>query len=118
MGIFNEHSSKSSDTISSGVQGQQGPPGPQGIGFKLDSNNNYDMQNKKLINVKPGTDNHDVVTKNQIALLDSASPGIVVNDKAVIYSDTGSVHAHNLYLKDAPDDGLSNELRILTSVIQ
>ena len=113
MGIFNENST-SSDTISSGVQGQQGPPGPQGIGFKLDSNNNYDMQNKKLINVKPGTDNHDVVTKNQIALLDSASPGIVVNDKAVIYSDTGSVHTQNLYLKDAPDDGLSNELRILT----
>ena len=37
-----------------------------------------------------------------------------MNDKAVIYSGTGSVHAQNLYLKDAPDDGLSNELRILT----
>ena len=72
------------------------------------------MQNKKLINVKPGTNNDDVVTKNEIALLNSASPGIVVNDKAVIYSDTGSVHAQNLYLKDAPYDGLSNELRILT----
>ena len=113
MGIFNEHST-SSDTISSGVQGQQGPPGPQGIGFKLDSNNNYDMQNKKLINVKPGTDANDVVIKSQIQLLDSASPGIVVNDKAVIYSSSGSVHAQSLYLKDAPDDGLSNELRILT----
>ena len=113
MGIFNEHST-SSDTISSGVQGQQGPPGPQGIGFKIDSNNNYDMQNKKLVNVKPGADNDEVVTKNQIALLDSVSPGIVVNDKAVIYSGTGSVNAQNLYLKDAPDDGLSKELRILT----
>ena len=55
-----------------------------------------------------------MVIKSQIQLLDSASPGTVVNDKAVIYSDSGSVHAQNLYLKDAPEDGLSNEIRILT----
>ena len=97
-----------------GEKGDKGDKGDTGNGYKLTSDGNYDMQNKKLINVKPGTNNDDVVTKNQIALLNSASPGIVVNDKAVIYSDTGSVHAQNLYLKDAPDDGLSNELRILT----
>ena len=111
MGIFNEHSSSSSDTISSRVQG---PPGPPGIGFKLDANNNFNLENKKLVNVGQGTNNNDVVIKSQIQLLDSASPGNVVNDKVVVYSSSGSVHAQNMYLKDAPDDGLSNELRILT----
>ena len=114
MGIFNEQAASTSDTTSAGVQGPQGPPGPPGVGFKLDANNNVNLENKKLVNVKPGTGDNDVVTKSQIQLLDSASPGTVVNDKAVIYSDTGSVHAKNLYLKDAPEDGLSNELRILT----
>ena len=94
--------------------GQIGPRGLPGVGFNLDSNNDYDMQNKKIVNVKQGTNNDDVVTKSQIQLLDGARPSYVVNDKAVIYSDTGSVHAQNLYLKDVPEDGLSNELRILT----
>ena len=73
---------------------------------------------KKLVNVQEGSDGNDVVIKNQLDtktnLLQGVSPGTVVNDKAVIYSDTGSVHAQNLYLKDAPEDGLSNEIRILT----
>ena len=30
----------------------RGARGSPGIGFKLDSNNDYDMQNKKLVNVK------------------------------------------------------------------
>ena len=49
MGLFNEHSSTQSDDTKAGVQGKQGPPG---IGFKLDQNGNYDIQNKKLTNVK------------------------------------------------------------------
>ena len=40
--------------------------GLPGIGFRLDSNNNYDMQNKKLVNVKTGENNQDVVTKKTI----------------------------------------------------
>ena len=115
MGIFNDYSSSSSSSSSSsGVQGPQGPQGPPGIGFKINSDNNYDMENKKLTNVNPGTNNNDVVVKAQIQSIEGSSPGAVVNDKAVIYSGTGSVHAQSLYLKDAPDDGLSNELRILT----
>ena len=35
--------------------GQIGPRGLPGIGFNLDSNNDYDMQNKKIVNVKNGT---------------------------------------------------------------
>ena len=45
---------------------------------------------KKLVNVKQGTGRNDVVTKSQIQLLDSARPGYVTNNKAVIYSSTGA----------------------------
>ena len=48
------------------VLGKIGLRGLPGIGFKLDSNNDYDMQNKKLVNVKQGTNNNDVVTKSQL----------------------------------------------------
>ena len=40
MGIFNEQASSTS-TTSSGLRGLQG------IGFKLNSDGNYDMENKK-----------------------------------------------------------------------
>ena len=105
MGIFNEHSSTSSDTSSSGVPGPPGPRGPsgptgpqgprgvqgpsgargpagvqgtpgvrgvqgpsgaQGVGFKLNSDGNYDMENKKLTNVKNGDSDNDVMVKSQI----------------------------------------------------
>ena len=90
--------------------GQRGLPG---IGFKLDGNNNYDIQNKKLVNVGGGTDPTDVVTKSQIQLLDN-TPGNVQVDKAVIYSDTGSIHTNSMYLQDTPDGvGNFNSVRLL-----
>ena len=90
--------------------GQRGLPG---IGFKLDGNNNYDIQNKKLVNVGGGTDPNDVVTKSQIQLLDN-TPGNVQADKAVIYSDTGSIHTDSMYLQDTPDGaGNFNSVRLL-----
>ena len=46
--------------------GKIGSRGLPGIGFKLDANNDYDMQNKKLVNVKQGTNNNDVVTKSYL----------------------------------------------------
>ena len=56
--------------------GQIGPRGLPGIGFNLDSNNDYDMQNKKLVSVKNGVDGSDAVTKSQLdtktSLLDGA----------------------------------------------
>ena len=77
MGIFNEHSSSSSFTTGGfRTVPLQGAAGPQGIGFKLTPNGNYDIQNKKLVNVKQGADPNDVVTKSQIQLLDNA-PGDV-----------------------------------------
>ena len=110
MGIFNEHSSSSSFT----TVPLQGAAGPQGIGFKLTQNGNYDIQNKKLVNVKQGADPNDVVTKSQIQLLDNA-PGDVRANKAVIYSNSGSFHTNSIYLQDTPDGaGSSNDVRLLT----
>ena len=90
--------------------GQRGLPG---IGFKLDGNNNYDIQNKKLVNVGRGVNSNDAVIKSQIQLLDN-TPGNVRADKAVIYSDTGSIHTDSLYLQDTPDGaGNFNSVRLL-----
>ena len=94
---------------------QRGLPG---IGFKLTDTGDYDMQNKKLVNVKNGANGVDAVNKAQLdyttTLLDGSRAGDVVNDKAVIYSNTGAVHARSLYLLDDPQDGNSNEVRIET----
>ena len=94
---------------------QRGLPG---VGFKLTDMGDYDMQNKKLTNVKPGTDLNDAVNKSQLDattnLLHGSRAGDVVNDKAVIYSNTGAVHANSLYIEDPPDQGNSNEVRIMT----
>ena len=105
MGLFNEHSSTHSDDTKAVVQGKQGPPG---IGFKLDSNTNFNIQNKKLTNVKNGDMDHDVMVKSQIEgyvsnktqYLDGVLPAQVTNNKAVIYSPSGSIHTNDLYLKD------------------
>ena len=62
MGIFNEHSS--SDTAAN--TGERGTVGRPGIGFKLTDTGDYDMQNKKLVNVDEGENNQDVVNKHQL----------------------------------------------------
>ena len=89
-----------------------------GVGFKLTDTGDYDMQNKKLTNVISGTDSNDAVNKSQLDtttnLLHGSCAGDVVNDKAVIYSNTGAVHANSLYIEDPPDQGNSNEVRIMT----
>ena len=94
---------------------QRGFPG---VGFKLTVMGDYDMQNKKLTNVKSGTDSNDAVNKSQLDattnLLHGSRAGDVVNDKAVIYSNTGAVHANSLYIEDPPNQGNSNEVRIMT----
>ena len=99
------------DIHGSGQTGQRGVPG---IGFNLDPNNNFDIQNKKLVNVKNGVNGSDAVTKSQLdtktTLLDGArTNGYIVNNKAV-YSQTGAVHAKSFYLQDQNED----EVRILT----
>ena len=104
MGLFNEHSSTTKTDSSS----TQGIPGPQGIGYKLDQNGNFDIENKKLTNVKNGDMDKDVMIKSQIEgyvsnktqYIDNINPGEVKNNKAAIYSNTGSLHSNSLYLKD------------------
>ena len=84
---------------------QRGLPG---VGFKVDADGNYDIENQKLTNVKNGDMDHDVMVKSQIEgyvdnktqYLDGVNPGQVINNKAVIYSQSGSIHTNDLYLKD------------------
>ena len=94
------------------------PRGLPGVGFKLTVTGDYDMQNKKLTNVKSGTNSNNAVNKSQLDattnLLHGSRAGDVVNDKAVIYSNTGAVHANSLYIEDPPDQGNSNEVQIMT----
>ena len=40
--------------------------GKPGVGFKLTENGDYGMENRKLTNLKPGTDDSDALTKKQI----------------------------------------------------
>ena len=102
-GLLSDQSYKSANKYVQGLQG-----------FKLTDTGDYDMKNKKLTNTKEGTQNNDVVTKSQLdnktALLNSARPSYITNDKSVIYSNTGAVHAKSFYLQDYNED----EVRILT----
>ena len=85
-----------------GLPGPEGPIGPKGNGFKLDANGNYDMENKKLTNVRNGDADKDVMVKLQIEgyvnnktqYLDGVQPAKVTNNKAVIYSNNGSIHSN------------------------
>ena len=80
-------------------QGQIGLRGLPGIGFKLDVNNDYDMQNKKLVNVKQGTNNNDVVTKSQ---LDSEIAKIPSVDTTQFVKKTGATMNGDLILQPQP----------------
>ena len=93
------------DTHGASQGGQRGLPG---IGYKLTSDGDYDIQNKKLTNVKLGDADNDVMVKKQIEnyistktiYLKDVNPGQIVNNKAVIYSNTGSIHTNSLYTND------------------
>ena len=73
--------------------GKIGSRGLPGIGFKLDANNDYDMQNKKLVNVKQGTNNNDVVTKQY---LDSEISKIPSVDTTQFVKKTGATMTGSL----------------------
>ena len=93
------------DNHESNQTGQRGLPG---IGYKLTSDGDYDIENKKLTNVKNGDMPSDVMVKSQIEgyvnnktqYLDGVLPAQVKSNKAVIFSNTGSIHSNSLYLKD------------------
>ena len=77
----------------------RGLRGLPGIGFKLDANNDYDMQNKKLVNVKQGTNNNDVVTKSQ---LDGEIAKIPSSDTTQFVKKTGATMSGDLILQPQP----------------
>ena len=83
--------------------------GSPGIGFKLDDNNDYDMQNKKLVNVKQGTNNNDVVTKSQ---LDSEIAKIPSADTTQFVKKTGATMTGDLILQPQsyPIHGNTNKI--------
>ena len=68
--------------------GKIGSRGLPGIGFKLDANNDYGMQNKKLVNVKQGTNNDDVVTKQYIDSEIAKIPSVDTSKFVAISGDT------------------------------
>ena len=47
-------------------EGLRGPQGFPGVGFELDADGNYDIENKKLTNVATPTATHDAATKKYI----------------------------------------------------
>ena len=108
MSFYNGILNHDDDIHESSQTGERGPQGRPGEGFKLDSQGDYDIQNKKLTNVKNGDADNDVMSKSQIEgyvsdktkFIEGVNPGQIVNDKAVIYSNTGSIHSNALYLKD------------------
>ena len=63
MGISNDNIHNPHTSNTGATQGQRGPPG---VGFKLTSDGNYDVDNKKLTNVATPTTNADAATKKYI----------------------------------------------------
>ena len=63
MGISNDNIHNPHTVNPGATFGQRGPPGP---GFKLTSDGNYDIDNKKLTNVATPTTNADAATKKYI----------------------------------------------------
>ena len=107
MSFYNGILNHDDDSSQSG-QGPRGLRGRDGVGVRFTSDGDYDIQNKKLTNVKNGDADHDAMTKSQIEAyvnnktqyLDGVNAGQVINNKAVIYSPSGSIHTNDLYLKD------------------
>ena len=56
-------------TSQGGKDGKDGKDGLPGVGFKLTSSGDFDLQKKRLTNVAEGTENSDSVTKHQVDTL-------------------------------------------------
>ena len=91
------------------LMNSRGPRGLPGIGFKLDANNDYDMQNKKLVNVKQGTHNNDVVTKSQLDSEIAKIPSVVTSQ---FVKKTGATMTGDLILQPQsyPIHGNTNKI--------
>ena len=61
------------------AKGVAGKPGRPGIGFKLTSDGNYDLENKKMTNVAAATANDEAVTKSQLDQKPDSSSVLLLN---------------------------------------
>ena len=66
MGIFNDNQRNPHTSNTGGQTGLPGKQGPPGVVFKLTTDGNYDIDNKKLTKVAEGTENEDAINKNQM----------------------------------------------------
>ena len=67
--------------------GVAGKPGRPGIGFKLTSSGNYDLENKKLTNVSDATGGNEAVTKSQLDQKPDSSSVLLLNGQNHMTSD-------------------------------
>ena len=67
--------------------GGKGPRGATGAGFKLTSNGNYDLENKKLTNIADATSNYEVVTKSQLDNKPDSTAVLLLNGQNHMTSD-------------------------------
>jgi len=63
------------------TKGAKGPPGRDGIGFKLTDDGNYDIDGKILTNLAEPKDNSDASTKNYVDTKNTQHI-IAINSKA------------------------------------
>ena len=106
MGIFNQQPNSNYTKEKRGITGPQGPPGPAGVGFSLNSDGNYDIKTKKLTNITDGTGDSDVVSKKWIEThVSTNAPDLSLylkKDGSAQLTGNWTVGNHQIYLP-APD---------------
>ena len=110
MGIFNDNIHNTHSTTNVAGRGER----PAGIGFKLNANGNYDIDNKKLTEVAEGTDNSDAITKHQldtglntkVNISDTSLIGNPEARKLVKYLPDEGIIAPKLYIEDEFNDSV------------
>ena len=78
---------KGQNTAGGSVGGIKGPRGATGAGFKLTSDGNYDLENKKLTNVADATKQDDAVTKSQLDNKPDSTSVLLLNDQNHMTAD-------------------------------
>ena len=96
------------------AKGVAGKPGRPGIGFKLTSDGNYDLENKKMTNVADATANNEAVTKSQFDQKPDSSSVLLLNGQNHMTGDLdlrgnklllpGEINMNRKLIKDLDTD--------------
>lgn len=78
--------------------GPAGIPGPKGDSIPIDSDGNYDVENKKLVNLQIPTDNNDAVSKTYVDTKDASMKTYV--DNGDLYHNIATLNEFNLESRD------------------